>query len=228
MTVALCLLTWNELKGCQHDVPKIKRDAFDQIYCVDGGSIDGTIEYLEAEGIPVYLQTAKGLNQAHKDAINHCTCDTVIFFHPKGSVPVSDTLRFRRYFEQGYNLVVASRMMKQSVNEEDSHILKPRKWFVLILALCAKLLFQREGNTIWDVLHGFRGVNIHAFRLIQLSDNNPSVDIETVCRYYKLHLKRIEFPTKERQRLSGKTHFKAFATGKKLIRYMIWEARRHD
>ena len=41
MTVALCLITWNELEGCKHDVPLIDRTKFDEIYCIDGGISDG-------------------------------------------------------------------------------------------------------------------------------------------------------------------------------------------
>lgn len=53
MKVSLCLIVWNELQGCQLDVPKLPRDAFDEIFAVDGGSTDGTIEYLESQGIKV-------------------------------------------------------------------------------------------------------------------------------------------------------------------------------
>ena len=117
-------------------------------------------------------------------------------------------------------------MMKDSVNEEDSHFFKPRKWFVLGLGLLAKILFKREGNTIWDTLHGFRGMTVEAFNRLSISNMDPSIDIEMVCRSYKLHVKRIEFPTKESARIAGETHFKAFATGKKLLKYMAWEIRR--
>lgn len=226
MTVALCLLTLNEIEGCQHDIPLLDRSQFDQIYCLDGGSTDGTIDYLEGLGIPVYRQKNKGLNNACKEGVAYCKCDSFVFFHPKGTVPVEDTYKFREYFEQGYKLVVASRMIKGAKNEEDSHLIRPRKWFVLSLGLCAKVLFQREGNTIWDVLHGFRGMVLKEFNMCEISDQNPSVDIEMVCRSYKLKLPRIEFPTKEGSRISGETHFKAIPTGKKLIKYMFWEWRR--
>lgn len=223
MTVGLCLLTWNEIAGCKHDVPLIDRSKFEQIYCIDGGSTDGTVEYLREQGIEVYPQTAKGLNRACKDGADRCRCDAFVFFHPKGSVPVEDAYRFRTYYEQGYEFVVASRMMKESRNEEDGKILKPRKWFVLGLGLAAKLLFQKEGNTVWDALHGFRGMTVEAFRRCDISDRSPSVDIEMVCRSYKLRIRRIEFPTRESARLAGETHFKAFSTGKKLLRYLVWE-----
>ena len=223
MTVGLCLITWNELEGCKHDVPLIDRSQFDQVYCIDGGSTDGTIEYLQEQGIEVYRQTAKGLNQACKDGANFCKCDAFVFFHPKGSIPVEDTYKFRELYEQGYEFIVGSRMMKESHNEEDDKLLKPRKWFVLGLGLAAKILFKKEGNTIWDSLHGFRGMTVEAFKKCDISDMSPSVDIEMVCRSYKLKLKRIEFPTTERARIAGETHFKAFSTGKKLLKYLFWE-----
>lgn len=226
MTISLCLLTWNELEGCKHDIPLIDKSKFDEIYCIDGGSTDGTVEYLVSQGIKVYPQTAKGLNQACIDGCNNCHSDAFVFFHPKGTIPVEDTYKFRDFFEQGYEFVVGSRMMKNSVNEEDGKLFKPRKWFVLGLGLLAKILFKKEGNTIWDTLHGFRGMTVNAFKKLEISDMNPSVDIEMVCRSYKFKISRIEFPTKENARIAGETHFKAFATGKKLIKYILWEIRR--
>ena len=228
MTVALCLIAWNEIDGCRHDVPLIDRSRFEQIFCIDGGSSDGTVEYLRSLDIPVYEQSAKGLNQACKDGVRHCECDAIVFFHPKATVPVEDAYKFREYFDKGYELVVASRMMKDSVNEEDEKLIRPRKWFVLGLGLAARIFFKREGNTVWDTLHGFRGATIGAFEKMNISDRSPSVDIEMVCRSYKLRLKRKEFPTRESARTSGDTHFKAFSTGKKLIRYILWELCRKD
>lgn len=223
-TVALCLVTWNEIVGCQHDVPLIDRSKFDYVFCVDGGSTDGTVEYLTEQKIPVIRQTSKGINQAYKDGAKFCGCDNIIYFLPKGTVPVTDTYKFRAYFDQGYDVVVASRMMKGAVNEEDSQILKPRKWFVLGLGLLSKILFKRDrGNTIWDTLHGFKGVNVEAFKAMDISDKSPSIDIEIICRSYKLKLKRIEFPTQESARLAGETHFKAFSAGSKMLQYIFWE-----
>lgn len=226
MTVALCLLTWNEIDGCRHDIPLIDKSKFDEIYCIDGGSTDGTVEYLEENGITVYKQSAKGLNQACKDGCDHCHCDAFVFFHPKGSIPVEDTYKFRDYYENGYDFVVGSRMMKGAHNEEDNKFFKPRKWFVLCLGLAAKILFKKEGNTVWDTLHGFRGMTVEAFKKCDISDMSPSVDIEMVCRSYKLKLKRIEFPTTEMPRIAGSSHFKAWATGKKLLKYLVFEIKR--
>ena len=226
MTVALCLLTWNEIDGVQHDIPLIDRKQFDQIYCIDGGSTDGTVEYLESQGIPVYQQTAKGINQACLDGVDKCRCDAFVFFHPKGTIPVEDAYKFREYYESGYEFVVSSRMRREAHNEEDEHLFKPRKWFVLGTGLLAALLFRREGNIVWDTLHGFRGMKTEAFRRIGISNFDRSIDIEMVCRSYKYRLKRIEFPTKERPRIGGETHFRALSTGWQVLKYILWELRR--
>lgn len=73
-------------------------------------------------------------------------------------------------------------MLRDSINEEDGNLIKPRKWFVLFLSLLAKILFKREGNTIWDCLHGFRGFTVDGFKRLSISDMSPSIDIEAVCR----------------------------------------------
>ena len=65
LSVALCLLTWNEIDGCKKDIPKIDMEMFDQVYAVDGGSSDGTIEYIKDQGIDVLVQPTKGYNSAY-------------------------------------------------------------------------------------------------------------------------------------------------------------------
>jgi len=223
ISIALCLITWNEIDGVKHDVPYIDHTKFDQIFCLDGGSKDGTIQYLESEGITVYQQKEKGINQACIEAAEYCTCDAFIFFHPKGTIPVDDIYKFRSYYEQGYEFIVGSRMMKGGHNEEDEKILKPRKWFVLGVGLIEKLFFKREGNTIWDTMHGFRGMTVRAWKECGISKFDRSIDVEMVARAYKKKIKRIEFPTSESPRLGGETHFKALSSGWQVLKYLFWE-----
>lgn len=227
MKVSLCLIVWNELDGCKIDVPKLPREAFDEIYAVDGGSTDGTVEYLESHGIPVYKQPKRGLNAAYVHADFVSSCDAVVVFFPKATTPVSDVLKFRPLFEQGYQLVVASRQIPGSTNEEDVQTLRPRKWAVRALAMLASLVWRREGNRVLDVLHGFKGWTREAFALMKVLDTGLSIDIEMVVRSYKLRIPRIEFPTHETARQFGATHFKIWPTGKRLLAYLWFEARRN-
>jgi len=229
MTVALCLLTWNEIEGCRVDVPEIDFSKFDQVYAVDGGSGDGTIEYLEDKGVKVYIQPVKGYNQAYIHAFEKCECDYLVLFHPKGSVPVTDLYKYRAYFEAGYSLVVASRIIDGAINEEDELLLKPRKWFVEAIGLLSFVVWGKWKNKVlWDVLHGFRGMKVSDFFEIKPLKEGLSADLEMVVRSYKKNFKYIEFPTHEKPRLHGETHFKAFATGKLLLKYLWRELFRRD
>lgn len=228
MTVALCLLTWNEIGGCKIDIPKIDFSKFNEVYCIDGGSTDGTVEYLNSYNIRVINQSQKGYNYACNDAGKNCKSDAFVIYHPKGTIPVEDIYKFKEYFEKGYEFIIGSRMCKGAHNEEDTKIFKFRKWFVLLVGFIATCLFKREGNTTWDVLHGFRGMTKAAFDKMNISNYPMSWDIESCCRSYKMEIKRIEFPTYEKPRIAGETHFKAFSTGINILKYLFWEFRRKD
>lgn len=228
MKITLCLIVWNELEGCKLDVPHLPRNDFYEVIAVDGGSTDGTIEYLESQGIAVYKQPKRGLNAAYVHANEVSKGDAVVVFFAKGTLPTEDVLKFRPLFESGNDLVIASRQLPGSVNEEDAHFLRPRKWAVMGLAYLAALLWCREGNIPRDVLHGFKGWKRDAFAKMKVLDTGLSIDVEMIVRSYKLKLKRIEFPTKELPRGYGETHFKIWPTGKRLLAYLWYELWRQD
>lgn len=223
MKISLCLLTWNEIDGCRHDIPLLPLAVFDEVYVVDNDSDDGTQEYLREQGIEVCAQKYPTYNGAYRHAFEICKTDALVIFHPKGSVDPSEVLKFRALFEDGADLVVASRIIRGAVNEEDSQLFRPRKWFVQSLSLLTMLLWKREGLMVWDVLHGFRGMRREAFWAIEPLARGVSIDLEMVARAYRKRMKRAEFPVVESSRLSGETHFKALPTGKRLLSYLWYE-----
>lgn len=215
------------MQGCQADVPNLPISEFDEVFAVDGGSTDGTVEYLESQGIKVHRQPKRGLNAAYVHANEVATGDAVVVFFAKGTLPTGDLLKFRPLFDKGNDLVIASRQLPGSVNEEDAHFFRPRKWAVMGLAAAAALVWRREGPWVRDVLHGFKGWKREAFKRMKILDVGLSIDIEMVVRSYKLRISRIEFPTREISRGYGETHFKIWPTGKRLLAYLWFELRRH-
>ncbi len=235
LRVSLCLLTWNEVQGCKLDVPGLPLSMFDEVYAVDGGSKDGTVEYLESHGIKVYQQQKRGYNAAVIECFEHCATDALVLYHPKGSIDPQEVLRCKRMLAEGYDLAIGSRIMKGGYNEEDDKFLKPRKWFVRGLGLLGAILWKRgrrtDGGTwsqpiAWDVLHGFRGMRRDRFFAIEPLPTGLSMDMEMVVRSYRMGFRVGEFPSVEKPRPNGDTHFAAWPTGKKLLKYIWFELRR--
>jgi len=223
MKITLCLLVFNERSGCEVDVPKLRRDTFDDVYAVDGGSTDGTVEYLESQGIPVFKQSKPSLNAAYAHAVEICKTEGLVVFFPKGTLDPDCTKEMADKLRQGYDLVVASRFIDGGRNEEDHRILKPRKWGINVLSITTSLVWRREGWRIRDVLHGVKGFTVSAYRSMKISSIGVTVDLEMAVRSYRLRIPRTEFPVRETERQSGETSFPIWATGKRLGRFLLAE-----
>jgi glycosyltransferase involved in cell wall biosynthesis len=223
MKISLCLIVWNEIEGCRQDVPRLQRELFDEIFAIDGGSTDGTVEYLASQGITTYSQKKKGLNAAYCQSNAISSCDAVVVFFPKGTLFTEDLSKFRSLLEAGNDLVIASRKIAGAIDEEDLRFIKLRKWSVLSLAFLVSFIWRKEGSKIWDVLHGFKGWTRSSFSKMKILDYGLSIDVEMVVRSYKLCLSRIEFPIVEKSLENRKTHFKFWPTGKQLLRYLWYE-----
>ena len=222
MTIALCLLVWNEAHGCQVELPKINFSHFDQVFAIDGGSTDGTIEILENAGIEVCLQRRSSYNAAYIEALEFFDTDSVVLYHPKGTIDPSSLSVMADFLNQGNDLVIASRMMPGAVNEEDDQIIRHRKWFGEGLALASSLRWNRnKAQRITDPLHGYRGCSRNFSDSLTLRPNGVTADLEMVQHAYKIGAKVAEFPIQESVRAEGSTHFPAYKTGKQLIKFLI-------
>lgn len=105
---------------------------------------DGTVEYLESQGIPVYQQPKKGLNNGYRYAQEKAIGEAVVVFFPKGTIPPKDLLKFKEHFKKGFEFVVASRQIRGSQNEEDCKRLRFRKWAVLALGAFSALMWKKK------------------------------------------------------------------------------------
>src|SRR5574339_340289 len=85
-TTSLCFLVWNEKQGCLADLPHVDFAQFDEVFAIDGGSEDGTIELLKRFGVTVYPQAVKSLNAAYWQAAQTSKCDRTVVFFPKGTI----------------------------------------------------------------------------------------------------------------------------------------------
>ena len=69
MKVSLIIFAWNEIDGMKVIMPQIKKEWYDQLLIVDGGSTDGTIEYAREHGYELFVQKEKGSGAAFLESI---------------------------------------------------------------------------------------------------------------------------------------------------------------
>jgi hypothetical protein len=226
MKITLCLLVFDELAGCQRDVPRLPIEAFDDVFAIDGGSRDGTVEYLQAQGITVHRQPKRTINAAYAHAVELCKTEGLVVFFPKGTLDPACCLTMAEKLREGCALVVAGRDLPGAHNEEDDQLLKPRKWGVRVLSRVASLLWRREGWRVRDVLHGVKAFTVVAYRRMEIADVGVTVDLEMVVRSYRLRLPRAEFPVVERARSYSHSRFPIWRTGKRLGWFLLREGLR--
>lgn len=223
MRISLCLLTWDEAHGCRSVLPALDLSAFFEVFALDAGSTDGTIELLQEAGIKVVPQQQRSYNAAYREALEYFTGESIIFFHPKGTISTESLLPMQEFLGQGNDLVVASRMLDHSVNEEDDGFWRPRKWFGQGLALAASLRWNRSKvNRVSDPLHGYRGCSRAFADTLQLRSSGVTADLEMVAHAYKTGSRVAEYPVHESGREIGDSHFPAWKTGRRLISYLLW------
>lgn len=223
--IALCILARNELECLKVMLPMLPKpgpDAgFDMICAVDGGSTDGTVEFFKENNIRVLSQSKRGRGDAFLTAFREIDADAYVFFSPDGNEDPKDLGKFRKLFDEGADLVIASRMMRESVNEEDGQLLKWRKWANLAFNFLANMLFRSKGPYITDSINGYRGITKAAATHLNLSAYDYTIEYQMTMRALKKKINIVEFPTVEGPRIAGETGAQSIPTGIRFLK-RLW------
>lgn len=222
---ALCLLVRNEEACLKIMLPSItsylKEIQFSQIYAIDGGSTDATVEILKSFNIPVISQSQRGRGQAFHEAFAKIKAKAIIFYSPDGNEDIKDLPKFFEYLNLGNDLVIASRMSKGAVNEEDHQLFKWRKWANNAFNIMANLFFRRSGRFVTDSINGYRALTLDAYKKLNLTALDYTIEYQMTIKAFKHQLKIVEFPTNEGQRVAGDTGAPSIDTGIKFLK-RLW------
>lgn len=221
LRISLAIIVENERVASEVIYPKIPLKSIDEVYVIDGKSIDGTPDFYKKKSIKVYQQRIKGLGGAMMEARKRCKTNAIIFFHPDGNENPKDIAKCAKLLREGWEFVIPSRMVKRGFNEEDNQLIKPRKWFNRVLAFFVNFLWKKEWPFTTEIVQGFRAIQTNTFDKLKLDKTDLTLDFQMVLRALKYNVRIYEFPTKEGQRIFGQTHFTSLSTGVKELR-MLW------
>ena len=103
--------------------PKIDLDLFSEVFVIDGGSTDGTIEWCEKNNIKVYHQKKSGLRNGFTEFVqnNNVDYDYILCFSPDGNCDPATLHKFinKLSSNQQFDLLIGSRYAENTKSEDD-------------------------------------------------------------------------------------------------------------
>ena len=219
---AIVLLTLNEIDGLRLLWDEIPVDRFRETVAVDGGSTDGTREFLAERGIPILDQSIPGRGVAFRVAADACHSDRLIFYSPDGNEDPADIERLDDLLLAGARLAIASRFAKGSVNEEDVGLFRPRSWVNQALTLLANLTFN-EGPYVTDTINGFRALRREDLLALNTSVKRFPIEYQISIRSMRRKWPIAELATEEGQRAGGESKALSWPVGKDHVKVFLTE-----
>ena len=215
---ALFISTLNEVAGTTKLFDAIPISSFDECFCLDGGSTDGTSQFLSSRGIRIVSEVKKG--EIFNVAAMVTTCEELVFFAPDGNENPDEILQLLDTLRSGYDMVIASRFLEEARNEEDDKLFKWRKWANQCFTWLVRM---RWGGHITDTINGFRAVK--RSKLIEMNTEPTGFDIEfqMSIRALKLGHRVTEIQAIEGDRIGGKSTAESFPTGLLMARRFLKE-----
>jgi glycosyltransferase involved in cell wall biosynthesis len=215
--ITLFVPTLNEIEGMKAVMPHVKKEWVDEILVLDGGSIDGTIEYAKSKNYRVVMQKGKGITNASLEGIKAAKGDYIISFSPDGnSLPEAIPLLVKK-INEGYDMVIGSRYLKSAKSEDDDPVTAFGNWmFTKMINICF-------GGNYTDSL-----VMVRAFRkdiVKEFHNNIPRAGLEPMLSIWcaKEKLKVTEIPASEPKRIGGERKMSPLFNGLAIVRLILVE-----
>jgi len=217
----IVLLVLNEVEGLRLLWEEIPLDRFADTIAVDGGSTDGSREFLKARGVPILDQSIPGRGVAFRVAADHAKTDRLVFYSPDGNEDPADIERLDDLLLEGADLAIASRFAPGAVNEEQD-VFRARARVNQALTWVANRLFN-HGPFVTDTINGFRALRRRALLDLDTSVKRFPIEYQISIRAMRRRWRISEIPTVEGQRAGGESKAISWPVGKDHIKVLLNE-----
>ena len=217
----LVLLVLNEIDGLRLVWDDLPLDKFARVLAVDGGSTDGTREFLTEHGITILDQPIAGRGVAFRVAAEASDTERMVYYSPDGNEDPADIIRLDDLLLDGADLAIASRFAVGAVNEE-TDALRPRARVNQTLTWLANRLFN-HGPYVTDTINGFRAMRRRALLDLQTTVKRFPIEYQISIRAMRRRWKIAEIATIEGQRAGGESKALSWPVGKDHIKVLLTE-----
>ena len=218
----LVLLVLNEIDGLRQCWDQLPLDRFRRVVAVDGGSTDGSREFLTARGVPILDQPIRGRGVAFRVAAEATDTDRLVFYSPDGNEDPADIERLDDLIAGGADLAIASRFARGAVNEETS-LLRPRARVNQALTWVANRLFNESDTYVTDTINGFRAMRRRALLDMQTTVKRFPIEYQISIRAMRRRWKIAEIATEEGQRAGGESKALSWPVGMDHLKVLLTE-----
>jgi glycosyltransferase involved in cell wall biosynthesis len=209
---ALVILNKNDASSLDLVLKETDLDSFDRVLGIDGNSTDNSVEVFKKYGIECISNIPGGRGGAIKYAINNVMNDFIIFLSSDGEENPVELSKIMDELRYGADLVIASRMSKDSSGFKSDHniLYIHRKLFLLFISTMIQVLF---GGKIKDCWNGYRGLAVAKAKGLNLDANDFLLEAQMTIRFLKSGFVVREVPTVERPRYFGESQNPAISSG---------------
>ncbi len=207
MTVSIIVFTKDEIDGVKVIMPQIKKEWYDQLIVADGGSTDGTLEYLKENNYEYFIQQGKGMTAALKEALLKTTGDIVIMFAPDGNSLPETIPELSSLIKSGYDIAIGSRYFGGAKSLDDDIITRFGNGMFTFLF---NYFFETKFTDVLNMYRAYkRGWLIDHF----MGLNSLSWGTYFLVEAVRERLRIIEVLSKEPKRIGGKRKMSPLVNG---------------
>lgn len=212
MTTTLIIPTYNEIDGVKAIMPQIDRSWCDEILVVDGGSTDGTVEWLRENNWNVIQQTKPGIGEAYREAQAVTTGEVILTFSPDGNSVAERIPALVEEMRKGYDLVIVSRYLDGAKSEDDDSLTSIGNFlFTSMINICF-------GGKYTDTLVIFRAYRREILKTLDIDAPHMTYEVQISIRAAKAKLRIGEIPGDEPARIGGERKMRPFRVGLEILR----------
>jgi glycosyltransferase involved in cell wall biosynthesis len=235
-SVSVVIPALNEARNLPHVFARLP-EWVDEVILVDGGSVDDTVAVARRlrPSIRITRQTRTGKGNALACGFAACTKDIIVMIDADGSTCPSEIPSFVAALVAGADFAKGSRFRPGGESRDITRLRRLGNWG---LNVTVNALF---GTRFTDLCYGYNAFWRHLLPTLQLpipdlprrTDGRPrwgdGFEIETLInvRVAARGLRVQEVPSVEFARIHGTSNLHAFRDGRRVLRTILSEYRRH-